>query len=88
MLCYQALGSLKVDKLVIPAVPELMDTWTKGFGFTPVRESARKTIKNLNLVVFPGVDMLEKSLAKDKGINCIAIWFVNMLMLCSLSWTD
>ncbi|KAJ0234447.1 Acyl-CoA N-acyltransferase with RING/FYVE/PHD-type zinc finger protein [Hirschfeldia incana] len=62
-----ALGSLKVDKLVIPAVPELMDTWTKGFGFTSVRESARKTIKNLNLVVFPGVDMLEKSLAKDNG---------------------
>ncbi|KAL0669523.1 hypothetical protein Bca4012_032227 [Brassica carinata] len=62
-----ALSSLKVDKLVIPAVPELMDTWTKGFGFTPVSESARKTIKNLNLVVFPGVDMLEKSLAKDNG---------------------
>ncbi|KAL0742189.1 hypothetical protein Bca4012_083702 [Brassica carinata] len=62
-----ALGSLKVDKLVIPAVPELMGTWTKGFGFSPVRESARKTIKNLNLVVFPGVDMLEKSLAKDNG---------------------
>ncbi|XP_018483208.2 uncharacterized protein LOC108854198 [Raphanus sativus] len=62
-----ALGSLKVDKLVIPAVPELMDTWTKGFGFTPVGESARKNIKNLNLVVFPGVDMLEKSLAKDNG---------------------
>lgn len=50
-----------------------MDTWTSGFGFTPVSESARKTIKNLNLVVFPGVDMLEKSLAKDNGINCIAI---------------
>ncbi|CAN7058548.1 unnamed protein product [Brassica rapa subsp. trilocularis] len=62
-----ALSSLKVDKLIIPAVPELMDTWTSGFGFTPVSESARKTIKNLNLVVFPGVDMLEKSLAKDNG---------------------
>ncbi|CAH8298141.1 unnamed protein product [Eruca vesicaria subsp. sativa] len=62
-----ALDTLKVDKLVIPAVPELMDTWTSGFGFTPVRESARKTIKNLNLVVFPGVDMLEKSLANENG---------------------
>lgn len=66
MLCYQALGSLKVDKLVIPAVPELMDTWTSGFGFRPVHELEKKTIKNLNLVVFPGVDMLEKPLAKEK----------------------
>lgn len=66
MLCYQALGSLKVDKLVIPAVPELIDTWTSGFGFSPVNESAKKTIKNLNLLVFPGVDMLEKSLVKEK----------------------
>ncbi|VVB01558.1 unnamed protein product [Arabis nemorensis] len=61
-----ALGSLKVDKLVIPAVPELMDTWTSGFGFRPVHESAKKAIKNLNLLVFPGVDMLEKSLVKEK----------------------
>lgn len=66
MLCYQALDSLKVDKLVIPAVPELMDTWTSGFGFRPVHDSAKKTIKNLNLLVFPGVDMLEKSLVKEK----------------------
>lgn len=71
MLCHQALGSLKVDKLVIPAVPELIDTWTSGFGFTPVNESERKTIKNLNLLVFPGVDMLGKSLAKEKITDSI-----------------
>ncbi|CAA7041806.1 unnamed protein product [Microthlaspi erraticum] len=64
-----ALGSLKVDKLVIPAVPELTDTWTSGFGFRPVHELEKKTIQNLNLVVFPGVDMLEKPLAKEKIAN-------------------
>ncbi|KAG7543533.1 Zinc finger FYVE/PHD-type [Arabidopsis thaliana x Arabidopsis arenosa] len=66
-----ALGSLKVDKLVIPAVPELIDTWTSGFGFTPVNESEKKTIKNLNLLVFPGVDMLGKSLVKEKITDSI-----------------
>lgn len=66
MLYHQALGSLKVDKLVIPAVPELIDTWTSGFGFAPVNDSEKKTIKNLNLLVFPGVDMLGKSLVKEK----------------------
>lgn len=69
MRCYQALGSLKVDRLVIPAVPELINTWTSGFGFTPVHESSKKIIKNLNLLVFPGVDMLEKSLVKEKKIT-------------------
>ncbi|CAH2079556.1 unnamed protein product [Thlaspi arvense] len=64
-----ALGSLKVDKLVIPAVPELMDTWTSGFGFRPVDELEKKTIKNLNLVVFPGVDMLEKPLVKESNVS-------------------
>lgn len=77
VLCYyQALGYLKVDKLVIPAVPELMDTWTSGFGFRPVHESAKKAIKNLNLLVFPGVDMLEKSLVNEK-INESNVSFSN-----------
>ncbi|EFH44731.1 PHD finger family protein [Arabidopsis lyrata subsp. lyrata] len=66
-----ALGSLKVAKLVIPAVPELIDTWTSGFGFTPVNESEKKTIKNLNLLVFPGVDMLGKSLVKEQITDSI-----------------
>jgi len=66
VLYHQALGSLKVDKLVIPAVPELIDTWTSGFGFAPVNDLEKKPIKNLNLLVFPGVDMLGKSLVKEK----------------------
>ncbi|ANM70515.1 RING/FYVE/PHD zinc finger superfamily protein [Arabidopsis thaliana] len=37
-----------------------------GFGFAPVNDSEKKTIKNLNLLVFPGVDMLGKSLVKEK----------------------
>ncbi|CAN8323494.1 unnamed protein product [Cochlearia groenlandica] len=63
------LGSLKVDKLVIPAVPELIDTWTAGFDFKPVVESVKKTIKNLNLLVFPGVDMLEKPLIAEPNAS-------------------
>ncbi|KAL1198007.1 Increased DNA methylation 1 [Cardamine amara subsp. amara] len=66
-----ALGSLKIDKLVIPAVQDLIDTWTLGFGFTPINESGKKKIKNLNLLVFPGVDMLEKPVLKEKIADTI-----------------
>ncbi|KAL5702291.1 hypothetical protein ACHQM5_027525 [Ranunculus cassubicifolius] len=57
-----ALGSIDIEKLIIPAVKELENTWTTIFGFVPIEESFKQEAKFLNMLVFPGVAMLQKSL--------------------------
>ncbi|KAL2349490.1 hypothetical protein Fmac_003490 [Flemingia macrophylla] len=64
-----ALCSLKVEKLVIPAIAELTDTWTTTFGFTHLDDSLRQEIKSLNMMAFPGIDMLQKLLVEPEKLE-------------------
>lgn len=58
----EMLKSLKVEKLVISAIPDLVETWTLGFGFQPLEEDERQSFSKISLMVFPGSVWLKKLL--------------------------
>lgn len=56
------LMSFKVKKLVIAAIPSLVETWTEGFGFVTVENEEKQSLHKFNLMVFPGTVLLKKAL--------------------------
>lgn len=67
--------SFKVEKLIIAAIPNLVSTWTEGFGFKPVEDSEKHSLNKISLMVFPGTVLLKKHLyekqkAPDQSGEC------------------
>ncbi|CAM8928748.1 unnamed protein product [Rhodiola kirilowii] len=62
-----ALRSLGVKRLVIPAISELLQTWTSVFGFEPLTAFERQEMKNVSLLVFPCTDMLHKPIMETSN---------------------
>uniref|UniRef100_A0ACD5U8L2 Uncharacterized protein n=1 Tax=Avena sativa TaxID=4498 RepID=A0ACD5U8L2_AVESA len=56
------LCSLNVRRLVIPAIPELQNTWSTVFGFKPVGPMKKQKLKSFNLLIIHGTGLLEKRL--------------------------
>lgn len=66
MAIEEMLISFKVEKLVIAAIPDLVGTWTDGFGFIPVENAEKLSLNKINLMVFPGTVLLKKPLCGNK----------------------
>ncbi|KAL8144939.1 hypothetical protein AgCh_003231 [Apium graveolens] len=63
----EMLRSINIEKLVISAIPELVETWTEGFGFESLEDDERRGLRRtVNLMVFPGTVWLKKSLCRSQ----------------------
>ncbi|MCO5548059.1 hypothetical protein L7F22_001515 [Adiantum nelumboides] len=68
----QMLGSIGVHKLVLPAVPELLETWITAFNFRKMTAIETQELSRLNLMTFPGTTLLQKQLRKELAMVTIS----------------
>lgn len=66
------LVSFGVEKLVIAAIPDLVQTWTEGFGFKNVEKDEKEALNKINLMVFPGTVLLKKSLYTNQKAEALS----------------
>ncbi|TVU37089.1 hypothetical protein EJB05_10380 [Eragrostis curvula] len=55
-------GVLGVERLVLPAVPELLQTWTGSFGFKAMTHSDKLQVAQHTILCFQGTTMCQKLL--------------------------
>ncbi|CAM0904600.1 unnamed protein product [Alopecurus aequalis] len=58
----EMLKSLKVEMLLLSAIPSLVDTWTSAFGFRPIDDCDKKKLSMIRLASVPGTVLLKKGL--------------------------
>ncbi|XWS14801.1 hypothetical protein CRYUN_Cryun35bG0039500 [Craigia yunnanensis] len=56
------LAKFGVEKLVLPAVPSVVDTWTNNFGFSRMRDDERSELLQYTFLDFQGTIMCQKLL--------------------------
>lgn len=62
----QMLSLLEVEKLVVPAIPDMVNTWTGSFSFMLLEPPLKEEIKNISVVIFAETTLLEKTIFKPQ----------------------
>ena len=63
-LILQKLMELGVERLVLPAVPSVLNTWTTSFGFSKMTDSERLRFLDYSFLDFQDTVMCQKLLMK------------------------
>lgn len=58
---------LGVERLVLPAVPSVLQTWTSSFGFSVMTEAQKMDFLGYTFLDFQGTHMCQKRLAKGQS---------------------
>ncbi|XP_060175685.1 uncharacterized protein LOC132606277 isoform X1 [Lycium barbarum] len=66
------LMELGVERLVLPAVPAVLNTWTASFGFSVMKESERVNFLDYTFLDFQGTIMCQKILQKTASPSVIS----------------
>ncbi|KAJ7559488.1 hypothetical protein O6H91_04G087100 [Diphasiastrum complanatum] len=61
----KVLCGLEVERIILPALPGVEDTWINSFNFQPVDDFLRHELIHCNLFPMSGVTLLQKSLSKS-----------------------
>lgn len=61
---FQKLMELGVERLILPAVPDVLHTWTASFGFSKMMLSERLQFVKYTFLDFQGATMCQKLLCK------------------------
>nr|CAB3487083.1 unnamed protein product [Digitaria exilis] len=67
------LKSLKVEMLLLSAIPQLVDTWTSTFGFREIDDSDKKKLSKVRLAQVPGTVLLKKNLCARAGTSAATV---------------
>ncbi|CAL5016941.1 unnamed protein product [Urochloa decumbens] len=65
----ELLKSLKVEMLLLSAIPQLVDIWTSSFGFKEIDDSDKKQLSKVRLASVPGTVLLKKDLRERAGAD-------------------
>eukprot|EP00249_Psilotum_nudum_P022748 c28630_g3_i1 orf=1-2793(+) len=63
------LSSLGVEHFTLPAIPQLLETWTCVFGFEALDRAQGLNLRDLMMMVFPGTQLLQKRLIKADPVH-------------------
>lgn len=62
---FQRLRGMGVQRLVLPAVPSVLNAWTTSFGFSKMTDSERSEFLNYTFLDFQETVMCQKFLLKN-----------------------